>query len=165
MSGLVGGEEGGRCGGAVGVEAGSVERNGLAGAIGGGESHVAVVDEGHQFEGFSGGGGHVPAAGFGVEVEAHNRAVVFVDDVVAFAVALHHVALAVVAVNALGAAGHGVVAAPEFDAVDYENVGEGRYFIDGQNPEGYEYEFVHYLVADGFVPRHEAFGQGEAADA
>lgn len=110
------------------------------------------VDEGHQFVGFAGGYGDVPALGGGVEVEAHVGAVVLACDVVAFAVAFDEVALSVGAFDAAGALGHGVVAAPEFDAVDDEDVGQGGNFVDGKNPECDEDEFVDYFVADGLVP-------------
>lgn len=110
------------------------------------------VDEGDEFVAVACGGDDVPAALGGVEVEAHGRAVAFADNVVAFAVAFDEVALSVGAFDAAGALGHGVVAAPEFDAVDYENVGQTGDFIYGQNPEGEEHEFVDHFVADCLVP-------------
>ena len=147
----------------IGVEACSGDFDGAEAAVGGGECHVGVVYEGED--------GvlravyvYAPGAVVGVEVEAHDAAVVLGFDGVAFAVAVHEIA-AVGAFDHACAACHGVVAAPEFNAVEHEHVGECAHFVDGEYPECEEYEFVEELVADLSVPGEELVGEAEGADA
>jgi hypothetical protein len=47
---------------------------------------------------------------------------------------------------------HGIVTAPELNAVADKYVGQCRYFIDWYYPESEKYEFVYKLVADCLVP-------------
>jgi hypothetical protein len=100
----------------------------------------------------------------GVEVEAYDGAIVFAGDGISFAVAFYEVAT-VFAVDEGFAFGYGVGAAPKFDAVEHEYVGQGGYFVDGEHPEAEEYQFVDKFIAYGVIPGDEFVGQRKAADA
>lgn len=153
--------------GAVGVEAGLRQLDGLpVVAAVDGNAYVGVVDEGEQgsalafvFD--------VPAHVFLVVVEAHAHVGFEVADVVALSVAAHQEAVAVGAFDDFfgGGVAHGVASAPEFDAVEHQDVSEAGHFVDRKNPECEEHEFVEELVAYGLVPAQQAVGQREAADA
>jgi hypothetical protein len=47
---------------------------------------------------------------------------------------------------------NGVATAPEFDGVQDEDIGKTGYFVNRDNPEAEEYEFVNKLGTDLAVP-------------
>lgn len=132
-------------------------------AVANGELDVVVVNESEDFVSFAI-SGEAPSLFIGVEVEAHSAAVVAAYNVVAFAVAFNEV-FAVVTFDDTFALSHGVRAAPEFDAVENEDVRKSAHFVYGKNPESEEYEFVDEFVTYMLVPAEEAVCEREATDA
>ena len=120
---LAGGEVGGVEGCLVGVAAAFADFYYLVVAVGQGHFGVVRIDEGEEYDALAVGVEGTPFLCLDVEVEADFAAVVLADDVVAFAVAFDEV-FAVLSFDDFGAFGYGVVAAPEFDAVEHEDVGE-----------------------------------------
>lgn len=110
-------------------------------------ANVVLVNDGEEFVGFVA-YRDVPTSCIGVEIKASFCAVVFADNVVAFAVTFHEIVHSVGAFDAFCSASHGIITAPEFNAVENEHVGEGAHFINGKNPESDKYEFVNDFIAD-----------------
>lgn len=131
-------------------------------AVGHGDFGVVGIDEGKEYDALAFGIERAPFLCLDVEVEAHFGAVVFADDVIALAVAFYEV-LAVLTFDNLGALGYGVIAAPELDTVEHQNIGQTGDFVYGQNPEGKEYQLVDKLVAYRIVPRQQFVCEFERA--
>ena len=120
-------------------------------AVGQGYLGVVGIDEGEEYNTSALCIESAPFLSLNVEVEAYLGAIVFTDDVIALAIAFYKVS-AVLAFDNLGALGHGVVAAPELDAVENQNVSQARDFVYGQNPECKENQLVDKLIANRIVP-------------
>lgn len=124
---------------------------------------MIVVQIGKQLIAVAGRQSHIPAVIVGMEIKTHGRFVVFRHNIVSFAVALHQIAAAVIALDLLCTAGHGIVTAPELYAVDHHQVGQSRDLIHGKHPQSEKHKFVDKLVAKTFVPRQQTVGQSEAS--
>ena len=99
-------------------------------------------------------GCNVPAVFVGIIVETDLSVVVEAHDIIAVFVSFHQIT-AVLGLKHLFAGGHGIAAAPEFNAVQYDDIGQNRYLIDGKNPEGEEHKFVDKFIADILVPAEQ----------
>ena len=131
-------------------------------AVGHGDFGVVGIDEGEEYDTLTFGIESAPFLCLDIEVEAHLGAVVFADYVIALAVAFYEV-LAVLTFDNLGAFGYGVIAAPELDTVEHQDIGQARDFVYGQNPEGKEYQLVDKLIAYRIVPGQQLVGELERA--